>query len=81
MAGSWPVGLSYVGVAALRAAGLDPSGDMKMVTHKVLCQTAKRLEVSYVTDLGAVLLTSRAAVQAAIIQHCMAQYPNIRWFF
>ena len=34
---SWPVGLSYIAAAALRAAGLDPSGDMKMAPRKVFC--------------------------------------------
>ena len=42
---SWPVGLSYVAAAALRAAGLDPASDMNMVTRKFTCQFTKRREV------------------------------------
>ena len=68
-------------MAALRAAGLDPHSDMNMVTQKVFCQFTKSLEVSYVNKNPDVLLASRAAVQSAIIQHCMARYPNIRWLF
>ena len=68
---------------ALRAAGIDPAADCK-TTHmrQILVQT-KLGQKPMLLDTTAygVRMTSRSAVQAALIEYCLERYPATKWVY